>query len=1327
MISHGLPLPSTVRESSSLFSFTGMRGWLAAWLLFFCMLPAANGFAATLLGQYRMEEASWNGTAGEVKDSATYAGGPFNGTASGSPLPAPVNTLPARAGSPGTCGNGAFFGGSGTVKVTGLPVNTSAGAKTSVAFWMYWDGTNSVMPIGWFRHDLWLVSNRFGFNTASSDVYGISSAGLANGWHHVAAIFTNGSVTSNQLYIDGVAQALTQLQSTPNNVNATVSSTLTISGWGSDSGYKFSSRIDEVKVYDGALNSAEVSALYSETHPCAPTLIAEWRFDESSWGASVGEVEDSVGTYPATAVNGASTASVPPAPIAGNPGTCGYGVFDGSNDYVALPTSFPSFTSDFSVTAWIRTTDRSKGGQRILIDDEKNTGGYGFSLGDGGAGRLRFFARGSSPIILDTPAVINNDTWYFVAAIADISAGKRWMYVYDTSGTQLSAVSTNFTGWGTDIGAASIGGENNASTEASASFRFKGNIDDVRVHTGALSATEIAALAAKAHACPVPATLLAEYRLEESAWIGAAGEVKDSSGNNRDGTTIGAPRPSPASVSPARPGSPGTCGYGGMPGTSSNGGAFSFSGLPVSTTPGAKTSVSFWMYWDGTNSVMPIGWNVHDLWLVSGHFGFNTGNSDVFGISSAGLANGWHHVVAIFTNGSVPSNKLYIDGAAQTLTQRLSTPNNANAYVNSTLRAGGWQASTGYRFSGRLDEIRVYNGELKPGEVSAIYLATHVCGGVIKPSGFNCVLSGADALTGRLYTKLAGAPFSFDVVALKDTNSDGVADGVETTYASDADKTVTVELVDGSGATACASRAAINPAVSQTLIFTKTNQPTEQGRKSAANMTVSQAYPDLRCRVTDANQSPSIVGCSSDNFAVRPSAVSLNVSPALATPPSASATPTIKAGASFTLAASTSPAAGYAGSLLLDAAKLTAQITSQDATVQSGGIVGTLSPVSLTANASASNNASYTEVGYLYLAPGAFRDDIYTSVDQPSGCAATNSCDCVTDTASNANLADALASGRYGCSIGNMSNYSLGRFIPDHFDVSYNTPLFAPGCGATFTYMGQLFNYAVSPIVTVTAKNAGNNLTANYSGNFWKITNASLTGKAYTALSGMLDTSGVTGTDPVIVKNNDGTGTLTFSSGTGLSFTRPAAPTAPFNAEISLAINVIDEDAVSYPGNPARFGQATAGNGMAFSTGKTQRYGRLRLSNVYGSVSPLQMPVEAQYWSGNSWVKNSGDSCTALAGSNLLLTPSGWTAVPGALAGGSGIIALTPTAPGSIKVCADLAPDNGVACSATSANLPWLQSKWPGGAAYNNDPSATATFGIFSPEGHKGVYNRELY
>jgi len=47
----------------------------------------------------------------------------------------------------------------------------------------------------------------------------------------------------------------------------------------------------------------------------------------------------------------------------------------------------------------------------------------------------------------------------------------------------------------------------------------------------------------------------------------------------------------------------------------------------------------------------------------------------------------------------------------------------------------------------------------------------------IAPFGFNCVASGTDALSGTQYTRTA---FSFDVVALKDSDSNGSADAVET-------------------------------------------------------------------------------------------------------------------------------------------------------------------------------------------------------------------------------------------------------------------------------------------------------------------------------------------------------------------------------------------------------------------------------------------------------------------------------------------------------------------------------------------------------------------
>jgi MSHA biogenesis protein MshQ len=130
------------------------------------------------------------------------------------------------------------------------------------------------------------------------------------------------------------------------------------------------------------------------------------------------------------------------------------------------------------------------------------------------------------------------------------------------------------------------------------------------------------------------------------------------------------------------------------------------------------------------------------------------------------------------------------------------------------------------------------------------------------------------------------------------------------------------------------------------------------------------------------------------------------------------------------------------------------------------------------------------------------------------------------------------------------------------------------------------------------------------------------------------------------------------------------------------------------------------------------------------------MPVEAQFWSGKSWLTNTDDICTPLGPGNV--TSGAWPReirratdpyLPTTkLVDGKAVISLAPTGPGFVSVCADLGNDNGVACAGTGpAALPWLQSKWPGGASYDNDPSATATFGVFSPEGKRGVYNREMY
>ena len=70
---------------------------------------------------------------------------------------------------------------------------------------------------------------------------------------------------------------------------------------------------------------------------------------------------------------------------------------------------------------------------------------------------------------------------------------------------------------------------------------------------------------------------------------------------------------------------------------------------------------------------------------------------------------------------------------------------------------------------------------------------------------------------------------------------------------------------------------------------------------------------------------------------------------------------------------------------------------------------------------------------------------------------------------------------------------------------------------------------------------------------------------------------------------------------------------------------MIDDDGIA-SSSPVKFGDATAGNGIAFSSNKTQRFGRLVVVNAYGSeLIALPVPVQAQYYDGTSWADNTDD------------------------------------------------------------------------------------------------------
>lgn len=257
-----------------------------------------------------------------------------------------------------------------------------------------------------------------------------------------------------------------------------------------------------------------VTGSCTPSHPqCTQAIvpISEFRFDESGWSGVSGEVIDSLGSYSGTASGlntlKPTTKNLTPA-ISGNPGTCSYGQFNRANkDYIALPSGFPNLGANgaaFTITAWVRTTDKTRPGQRIFVDDERNNRGYGFSIGDGGTGRLRFFSRGTpSALILDTGNVISNNTWYFVAAVADVPSKTKRIFVFQADGTPLASVSAKWTenSFGSDPGIASIGGETNAAGENNNAFGFAGNIDELRVYQSALNAGALDVIRQSTHAC----------------------------------------------------------------------------------------------------------------------------------------------------------------------------------------------------------------------------------------------------------------------------------------------------------------------------------------------------------------------------------------------------------------------------------------------------------------------------------------------------------------------------------------------------------------------------------------------------------------------------------------------------------------------------------------------------------------------------------------------------------------------------------------------------------------------------------------------------------
>lgn len=141
-----------------------------------------------------------------------------------------------------------------------------------------------------------------------------------------------------------------------------------------------------------------------------------------------------------------------------------------------------------------------------------------------------------------------------------------------------------------------------------------------------------------------------------------------------------------------------------------------------------------------TFSGMILGFNRYDVWCYQGAMGFNTANSDQYGVSSAriqtlGLANNWHHYTFVMhDNISYTNNKIYIDSVDQALYLSLirgSQNTSARNFNNGLMALSAWTTNTSYSANTQFTqnqsfgEFRFYNKELSSDEISQNYNATY--------------------------------------------------------------------------------------------------------------------------------------------------------------------------------------------------------------------------------------------------------------------------------------------------------------------------------------------------------------------------------------------------------------------------------------------------------------------------------------------------------------------------------------------------------------------------------------------------------------------------
>ena len=383
--------------------------------------------------------------------------------------------------------------------ITPVGIYNNSFSGHSVSFWMYSGGTNYETPFytrtaanpaaGWYIRT---STNGNGINWSwqnSSGSVVFSSSELSftfvNSWHHVVATW-DGTTNTNgaKLYIDNSLFDQRTANATLASQTFSLGATL---GADRQSAGRSIQGLDQVRIFNKALSTGEVTTLYNET-ACTYTPAYEPIVEDSTDPFGDGSeyalykfdnnVIDSEGSY-----NGLVSGSV-----AYTTGVFGQAInLTGTNASVEIPNFS---TSDFSnknvsVSCWVNmqslvTGSSSKGAHLFTV----GSGSWAVSVSQVGIGFAKYL-NGSSNYALKDTTPVNLNEWYHIVATDSTSTGMK-IYV-----NGIIVASVNYTG-AIDLTYNDIGwGYYNDYQDRRG---FTGYVDQGRIFNKTLTASEVYAL-----------------------------------------------------------------------------------------------------------------------------------------------------------------------------------------------------------------------------------------------------------------------------------------------------------------------------------------------------------------------------------------------------------------------------------------------------------------------------------------------------------------------------------------------------------------------------------------------------------------------------------------------------------------------------------------------------------------------------------------------------------------------------------------------------------------------------------------------------------------